>query len=51
MTAQLGLDFATVDVFTQTRFEGNPLAIVKTLRYLPLWLKAKSKLLPKSSIT
>ena len=29
MTAQLGLDFATVDVFTQTRFEGNPLAIVK----------------------
>ena len=31
MTAQLGLDFATVDVFTQTRFEGNQLAIVQNI--------------------
>lgn len=35
MTAQPGLDFAAVDVFTQTRFEGNPLAIVEIFRYLP----------------
>lgn len=34
-TASTGrrLDFATFDVFTQTRLEGNPLAIVKVPRY------------------
>ena len=36
MTAQPGLDFPTVDVFTQTRFEGSPHAIVEIFRYLPL---------------